>query len=113
MIQKLQSRVNEASGAIQSSKDNADRTLAFFAKADEVFHQLQQSSRRVNDMATQTAAATEEQSLVSEEITKNLYALNDQAAAAGGIAEKNQQLSSQIRQLSDTLFGLVGRFKVN
>lgn len=113
MIQKLQSRVNEASGAIQSSKDNADRTLAFFAKADEVFHQLQQSSRRVNDMATQTAAATEEQSLVSEEITKNLYALHDQAAAAGGIAEKNERLSSQIRQLSDTLFGLVGRFKVN
>jgi methyl-accepting chemotaxis protein len=113
MIIKLQNRVNEASGAIQSSKDNADRTLAFFAKADEVFHQLQQSSRRVNDMATQTAAATEEQSLVSEEITKNLYALHDQAAAAGGIAEKNQQLSSQIRQLSDTLFGLVGRFKVS
>jgi len=113
MIQKLQSRVNEASGAIQSSKANADRTLAFFAKADEVFHQLQQSSRRVNDMATQTAAATEEQSLVSEEITKNLYALNDQAVAAGGIAQKNEQLSMQIRQLSDTLFGLVGRFKVN
>ncbi|HCU67132.1 MAG TPA: methyl-accepting chemotaxis protein [Rheinheimera sp.] len=113
MIQKLQSRVNEASGAIQSSKENADRTLAFFAKADEVFHQLQQSSRRVNDMATQTAAATEEQSLVSEEITKNLYALNDQAVAAGGIAQQNEQLSMQIRQLSDTLFGLVGRFKVN
>ncbi|MCT6700942.1 methyl-accepting chemotaxis protein [Rheinheimera sp. 4Y26] len=113
MIQKLQSRVNEASGAIQSSKENADRTLAFFAKADEVFHQLQQSSRRVNDMATQTAAATEEQSLVSEEITKNLYALNDQAVAAGGIAQKNEQLSMQIRQLSDALFGLVGRFKVN
>lgn len=113
MIQKLQSRVNEASGAIQSSKENADRTLAFFAKADEVFHQLQQSSRRVNDMATQTAAATEEQSLVSEEITKNLYALNDQAVAAGGIAQQNEQLSKQIRQLSDALFGLVGRFKVN
>lgn len=113
MIQKLQSRVNEASGAIQSSKENADRTLALFAKADEVFHQLQQSSRRVNDMATQTAAATEEQSLVSEEITKNLYALNDQAVAAGGIAQQNEQLSMQIRQLSDTLFGLVGRFKVN
>lgn len=113
MIQKLQSRVNEASGAIQSSKANADRTLDFFVKADEVFQQLQQSSRRVNEMATQTAAATEEQSLVSEEITKNLYALNDQAMAAGKVAEKNEQLSVQIRQLSDAIFGLVGRFKVN
>jgi len=113
MIQNLQNRVNQASGAINSGKANADRTLEFFAKADEVFHQLQESSRRVNDMATQTAAATEEQSLVSEEITKNLYALHDQASAAGGIAESNEQLSTQIKQLSDTLFGLVGRFKVS
>ncbi len=113
MIQNLQSRVNQASGAINSGKANADRTLEFFAKADEVFHQLQESSRRVNDMATQTAAATEEQSLVSEEITKNLYALHDQASAAGGIAESNEQLSAQIKQLSNTLFGLVGRFKVS
>ena len=113
MIQNLQSRVNQASGAINSGKANADRTLAFFAKADEVFHQLQESSRRVNDMATQTATATEEQTLVSEEITKNLYALHDQASAAGGIAESNEQLSAQIKQLSNTLFGLVGRFKVS
>ncbi|RVU33255.1 methyl-accepting chemotaxis protein [Rheinheimera riviphila] len=113
MIQSLQSRVNQASGAINSGKANADRTLEFFAKADQVFHQLQESSRRVNDMATQTAAATEEQSLVSEEITKNLYALHDQASAAGGIAESNEQLSAQIKQLSNTLFGLVGRFKVS
>jgi len=113
MIQNLQSRVNQASGAINSGKANADRTLEFFAKADEVFHQLQESSRRVNDMATQTAAATEEQTLVSEEITKNLYALHDQASAAGGIAESNEQLSAQIKQLSNTLFGLVGRFKVS
>ncbi len=113
MIQNLQNRVNQASGAINSGKANADRTLQFFAKADEVFHQLQESSRRVNDMATQTAAATEEQSVVSEEITKNLYALNDQASAAGGIADTNEQLSAQIKQLSNTLFSLVGRFKVS
>lgn len=113
MIQNLQNRVNQASGAINSGKANADRTLEYVSKADEVFHQLQESSRRVNDMATQTAAATEEQSLVSEEITKNLYALHDQASAAGGIAQSNEQLSTQIKQLSDTLFGLVGRFKVS
>ena len=113
MILNLQSRVNEASGAITSGKANADRTTELFGRADEVFRQLQESSRRVNDMATQTAAATEEQSLVSEEITRNLYALHDQASAAGGIAQNNQQLSEQIKQLSDTLFGLVGRFKVS
>ena len=51
--------------------------------------------------------------LVSEEITKNLYALHDQAGAAGDIAKENDRLSNDIRQLSDTLFGLVGKFKIS
>lgn len=112
MIQNLQSRVKQAAMAIHSGKSNADRTVGFFTQAEQVFQQLQLSSQRVNDMATQTATATEEQSLVSEEITRNLSALHDQAAAAGHIAENNNGLSLQIRQLSETLFGLVGRFRI-
>jgi len=112
MIQNLQSRVKQAAMAIHSGKSNADRTVVFFTEAEQVFQQLQLSSQRVNDMATQTATATEEQSLVSEEITRNLSALHDQAAAAGHIAESNNGLSLQIRQLSETLFGLVGRFRI-
>jgi methyl-accepting chemotaxis protein len=112
MIQNLQSRVKQAAMAIHSGKSNADRTVGFFTAAEQVFQQLQLSSQRVNDMATQTATATEEQSLVSEEITRNLSALHDQAAAAGHIADSNNSLSLQIRQLSETLFGLVGRFRI-
>ena len=113
MIQALQSRVNEAATAISSGKTNADLTVTSFSQAEQVFRQLQQSSIKVNDMATQTASATEEQALVSEEITKNLYALHDQAGAAGDIAKENDRLSNDIRQLSDTLFGLVGKFKIS
>lgn len=113
MIQALQSRVNEAATAISSGKTNADLTVSSFSQAEQVFRQLQLSSIKVNDMATQTASATEEQALVSEEITKNLYALHDQAGAAGDIAKENDRLSNDIRQLSDTLFGLVGKFKIS
>lgn len=113
MIQALQSRVNEAATAISSGKTNADLTVSSFSQAEQVFRELQQSSIKVNDMATQTAAATEEQAVVSEEITKNLYALHDQASAAGEIAKDNDRLSNEIRQLSDTLFGLVGKFKIS
>lgn len=113
MIQNLQNRVNQAASAINSGKANADKTLAFFAQADQVFQQIQRSSQRVNDMATQTASATEAQTVVSEEITKNLHGLHDQASAAGGIAQNNEMLSSQIKQLSTTLFSLVGRFKLS
>ncbi|MBU0911300.1 MAG: methyl-accepting chemotaxis protein [Gammaproteobacteria bacterium] len=113
IIAQLQSRVSESTQAINSGKQNADLTVANFAQAEQVFRLIMQSSVQVNDMAIRTAAATEEQAVVSEEITKNLYALHDQASAAGDVAKENNKLSQDIRQLSDVLFGLVGKFKIS
>ncbi len=83
IFQNLQSRVKQAALAIHSGTSNTDRTISFFTQAAQVFQQLQLSSQRVNEMATQTAAA-------------------------GHIAAS----SRHIRQLSETLFGLVGRFRM-
>ena len=113
IIAQLQSRVSESTQAINSGKQNADLTVANFAQAEQVFRLIMQSSVQVNDMAIRTAAATEEQAVVSEEITKNLYALHDQASAAGDVAKENNKLSQDIRQLSDVLFSLVGKFKIS
>jgi methyl-accepting chemotaxis protein len=113
IIAQLQSRVTESTQAINSGKQNADLTVANFAQAEQVFRLIMQSSVQVNDMAIRTAAATEQQAVVSEEITKNLYALHDQASAAGDVARQNNKLSEDIRLLSNVLFGLVGKFKIS
>ena len=113
MIEQLHLRVTESRQAIGSGKDNADLTVNNFARAEQVFQDIMQSSLQVNDMAVRTAAATEEQTTVSDEISKNLYALNDQALAAGEVAKRNDQLSNEISSLSQMLFGLVGKFKVS
>ncbi len=113
IISQLQSRVFESNQAISSGKQNADITVENFAQAEQVFRLIMQSSVQVNDMAIRTAAATEEQAVVSEDITKNLYALHDQASAAGDVARENNRLAEDIRHLSDALFGLVGKFKIS
>ncbi|TXH96218.1 MAG: methyl-accepting chemotaxis protein [Rheinheimera sp.] len=113
MIEQLHLRVTESRQAIGSGKENADLTVSNFARAEQVFQDIMQSSLQVNDMAVRTAAATEQQTTVSDEISKNLYALNDQALAAGEVAKKNDQLSNEISTLSQMLFGLVGKFKVS
>ncbi len=113
IIVQLQNRVSESTHAITSGKQNADLTVENFGQAEQVFHLIMQSSVQVNDMAIRTAAATEEQAVVSEEITKNLYALHDQASAAGDVAKENNKLSAEIQQLSDVLFNLVGKFKIS
>lgn len=113
MIEQLQLRVTDSRQAIGSGKGNVDQTVANFAQAAQVFHDIMQSSLQVNDMAVRTAAATEQQTTVSDDISQNLHALNDQALAAGDIARSNDQLAKQISQLSGALYGLVGQFKLS
>lgn len=112
IIQKLQLSVSASSKAISEGKMNADETANTFVEADTVFHEIQESSNRVNDMATQTAQATEEQTCVAEEISKNLHGLNEQTESASEVAETGEQLSQEIRRFSDTMKQMMGRFKV-
>jgi methyl-accepting chemotaxis protein len=63
-------------------------------------------------MATQTAQATEEQTCVAEEISKNLHGLNQQTESASEVAETGEELAQEIRRFSDTMKQMMGRFKV-
>ncbi|MCU4674952.1 methyl-accepting chemotaxis protein [Catenovulum sp. 2E275] len=112
MIEQLKASVNESSQSIAQGKQNADQTVEIFQQANEVFNTLLSSSVRLNDMSTQTAQATEEQSAVSDEISQNLFSLNEQTTSATNIAESSERLASQIRDLANNLSDLVGRFKV-
>ena len=73
---------------------------------------MQSSSTKVNDMAMQTAQATEEQTTVSDEISHNLSSLNDQTLEGGSLARTTQDVSNKMEQLTDELNRLVNRFKV-
>lgn len=112
IIQKLQASVGSSSKAISEGKVNADETAKTFVEADTVFHEIQASSNRVNDMATQTAQATEEQTCVAEEISKNLHGLNEQTESASEVAETGEELSQEIKRFSDTMKNMMARFKV-
>lgn len=112
IIQELQLSVTSSSKAISEGKVNADETANTFVEADTVFHEIQLSSNRVNDMATQTAQATEEQTCVAEEISKNLHGLNEQTESASEVAETGEELSQEIRDFSDNMKQMMSRFKV-
>jgi len=112
IIQQLQLSVSASAKAISEGKVNADETANTFVEADTVFHEIQQSSNRVNDMATQTAQATEEQTCVAEEISKNLHGLNQQTESASEVAETGEELSQEIRSFSENMKQMMSRFKV-
>ncbi|MER2491458.1 methyl-accepting chemotaxis protein [Catenovulum sediminis] len=112
MIEQLQHNVNRSSDAITSGKKNVDKTIDSFGETNQVFEALLQSAQRVNELSTQTAQATEEQSAVSDDISQNLFNLNEESGHATSIAESSESLAKRIKNLSENLNGLVSKFRV-
>nr|WP_320166399.1 methyl-accepting chemotaxis protein [uncultured Methylophaga sp.] len=112
IISQLQSSVSQSSTAITQGKTDVDKTANTFQEASSVFDEIRASSRRVNDMAIQTAAATEEQTAVAEDISKNLHGLNQQTESAQQVSKTGDEISKKITNFSENMMNLMGRFKV-
>lgn len=112
IISQLQSSVSQSSTAITQGKTDVDKTANTFQEASSVFDEIRSSSRRVNDMAIQTAAATEEQTAVAEDISKNLHGLNQQTESAQQVSKTGDEISKKITNFSENMMSLMGRFKV-
>lgn len=111
-IQTLQQLVGQSNSAIRRGKDSADNSVKHNATAEDVFSQLMRSATDVSDMSLRTAAATEQQSQVSEEINRNLHQLQSQSLTADQIGERNYGLIRELNEVTQQLGNLVGRFKV-
>lgn len=112
MIDKLKINVYESSQSIQNSRTIADSTVKSFDEVTEIFQAVQGSFGKVNDMAAQTAAATHEQSLVANDINRNLTELQEQANSVQSVADTVQSQVHRITELYQALDSQVGSFKV-
>lgn len=112
MIEQLKVNVSGSSNAIQNSRDNADSTVANFEEVTQVFDKLKESFSKVQNMAAQTAQATQEQSQVANEINVNMVSLKDQTDSVQSVSDAIFQQSEGINKLYKVLDQQVGSFKV-
>ncbi|MBJ7538003.1 methyl-accepting chemotaxis protein [Marinomonas transparens] len=112
MIEQLKINVGESSKAIQNSRDNADFTVSNFEEVTKIFGMLQESFGKVQEMAAQTAQATQEQSIVSNDINQNMVSLKDQTDSVQAVSNMIQQQSQNMTELYTQLDKQVGSFKV-
>ncbi|GAA5130943.1 methyl-accepting chemotaxis protein [Thalassotalea piscium] len=112
MIETLQKGVKEAVTAInlgneatKTSVDLSERTLDAFAK-------ISTASQNVIEASSQTATATEEQSQVAEDVSKNITELSDQTSSNYQVAKNNGSDASTILGLAQELNSSVSRFKL-
>ncbi len=112
MIQQLQSGVADVVSSIQQGVTLADNTEQLNTQVGMAFQSVLQSAGLIEDHALQTASATEQQSVVAEEITRNLSNLSDMSKQLNQIAQCIQQTVRQTLSNSDELAGRVKRFSV-
>ncbi len=112
LITNLQKGSSNAVVMMDNSRTLADATLEL---VEEAYNELQAIARvvlEIQAMGAQIATAAEEQSLVAEEINRNVVNVNSAADQLSAAAEETAASSIGLARLGQNLHNLVSRFKI-
>ena len=104
MIDKLQGAAREAVSAMTESQGHAEGSVHNAEQAGTVLEQIKQSISAIVDMNVQISTATEQQTIVAEEINRNITDFN------GSIGEVSRS-SAQSAEASEALAELAARLR--
>jgi methyl-accepting chemotaxis protein len=111
LISSLNKRTNTVTEKLSSSLEHSMQTVETTEKTKAVFEAIQGSVTNIGNMATQIAAAAEEQHLVAEDINVNINSVHNEAQRANEASLQSHTNSQTLGQLSQELMDLVSRFK--
>ena len=112
MIDKLQSGVQNTVNSIKDGADKVEMNVELTNRTQLMFEEIQSSTDKINDMATQIATATEQQRCTSEEINTNLVELNDNNRESLELSNNVYEITQNIEAETNKLASDVSQFKV-
>ena len=112
MITALKQQVASAVEAMDSGYEQMQATVAMAEQMRTAFSSIQSLVAGVQDMNFQIASATEQQSLVMNEINRSVAELDDLTREAHQVSESVNGSAQQIDQLAHQLEGRVSQFRV-
>ncbi len=112
MIEKLQSGSRRSVQAMDHSKEMACRAVEQATKTGDALLIITENIRRINDMSSQIASASEQQSTVADNISRNVERINDITEQTSVGAQQTATAGNDLSQLSSELQSLVSQFKV-
>ncbi|WP_338589670.1 methyl-accepting chemotaxis protein [Shewanella khirikhana] len=102
LIDALQQEVSGATNIIDNGVELAEQATAQTERAFEALSSMVERINEISNQVTQIATAAEEQSSVTEEVSRNITGISDSAAEL-------MQLAERARKSSESLAKLVGR----
>lgn len=112
MIGKLRGGIESTVHVVHAGHQQMDAVKEQAAATEMALGQIAGAITQIGDMSTQIATATEEQSMVAEEMNRNIHTISHQTEQATGLSHENARLGVQIADISGQLGGLLSAFRV-
>jgi methyl-accepting chemotaxis protein len=112
MIDRLQSEASSAVSAMEEGKSQARNGVELTEDASGALNEIANAINHINDMNIQIAEAAKEQSLVAEEINRNIVNVNDIATQSVSGAEQTADDSRELARMAEEMRYLVSDFKL-
>ncbi|WWF47898.1 methyl-accepting chemotaxis protein [Pseudomonas trivialis] len=113
MIANLQSGSDRAAVSMQETLGKAQEGASNVVRAGHLLNEIAEGIASISDRNIQVASAAEEQSLVAEEIHRNVNDINSLVIQVSAGAEQTAATSRELARLAEHQQGLVRQFKVN
>jgi len=110
LIAKLQQTASNAVLTMETGHRQAQEGVDRVMQADEALVGISEAVANITDMATQIAAATEEQTAVADEISRNISTIADLADQTAEQAQHSALLSEELSSTAGSQYSLVERF---
>jgi methyl-accepting chemotaxis protein len=112
MVNSLQEHTQHAAKLMDSETENALRVSQSTVTATDSIDHFVSSFGKISDMSHSVASAAEQQSLVSEEVTRNVTHVSDLSAENAAGAEQISAAAQSLTRLASDLEILVHKFHV-
>ena len=110
LIAKLQQTASNAVQTMEAGHRQAEEGVARVMEADQALVGISEAVANITDMTTQIAAATEEQTAVADEISRNISTIAQLADQTSEQAQHSALLSEELTLTATTQYSLVERF---
>lgn len=126
LAQRTQESTHEIEEIIETLRVGAEKTVTVMTEsqararqsvteaqnAENSLHQITKAVESISQMNDQIATASEEQSVVSEDINRNITDINSLSEKTNQSAEQGLAASSTVSSMSDQLAHLMDQFKI-
>ncbi|MGE8410550.1 MAG: PAS domain-containing methyl-accepting chemotaxis protein [Pseudomonas sp.] len=110
MISVLQSGARDAVMAMQQSSDHAGQSVEQAQHATQALHGISQRVNQISEMSLQIASAVEQQSLVSEDINRNIISIRQASEQSVSAGQRGHSTASDVAGLAEDLRRLAEEF---